>query len=200
MLVYCLTNLRNGKHYVGITRGKNANIRMKNHMSICKYPIGRALRKYGISSFKLRVIDIAHNFETLEAKEKFWIHVLDCMSPKGYNLTIGGGGIENPPRKTREKIRAYQLKRWRKTSNSRKAEIITPALRALEAAPKELRTAWGRLGYAASTGKWDKEQRLKHYRKTLGACVISHEQRSEWGRAGYVAGLRKIHQKIKKER
>lgn len=89
-IVYCATNKKNGKRYVGITR-RLLRLRIAAHFKDGEnLPFGKALRKYGIDKFLIEVIDTAEDGLELSRKEQYWIAHFGCMVPNGYNLTTGG--------------------------------------------------------------------------------------------------------------
>jgi len=90
MIIYKIENKINGKIYVGQTVGDLSN-RVAGHVKSNMH-IGNALRKYGLESFTISVIDHADTKEVLNEKEKYWIKILTCQSPNGYNLAAGGEG------------------------------------------------------------------------------------------------------------
>ncbi len=96
MIIYKATNKFNGKIYIGITT-RNLDERISDHIyrsSVgSKYLFHKALRKYGIQSFSIHIIDTAKTKETLIKKEISWINRLNTKAPSGYNLTNGGDGI-----------------------------------------------------------------------------------------------------------
>jgi group I intron endonuclease len=92
MIIYKIQNKIDGKIYIGQTK-KQLSRRIAEHILFDSY-IGKALRKYGIQSFEISVIDEAADRETLNDKELFWICFYDCKYPNGYNFTDGGDGIE----------------------------------------------------------------------------------------------------------
>lgn len=87
MIIYKITNLINGKIYVGKTT-KTAEERFKrhyyNHKSGNTY-LYRSMRKYGFDSF---VIETIEQTNQIDEREKFWITEL---APH-YNMTKGGDG------------------------------------------------------------------------------------------------------------
>ena len=88
MIVYKITNLLNGKIYVGQTI-RTLKERFREH----KYAdslIGKAIRKYGTENFKSEILSTCNSFEELNECEIFWIYELDCIAPKGYNRLEGG--------------------------------------------------------------------------------------------------------------
>lgn len=90
MVIYKIENLINGKLYVGQT-SRSIESRFLDH-SKGDMIIGRAIKKYGIQSFKISVIDNATDKQVLNEKEKYWIKQLNSLSPNGYNISIGGTG------------------------------------------------------------------------------------------------------------
>lgn len=108
MQVYLLTNLINGKYYVGKTVNPNLRQYLTNNKFWAatsdkgkKYwhrmPIIAALRKYGIENFTAEVLTRATNDDELNMFERLWITALDSRNPAiGYNLSAGGEGMRFP--------------------------------------------------------------------------------------------------------
>jgi group I intron endonuclease len=103
MIVYCATNLINGKKYIGYTT-KKLSERIKIHMykSNSKtnkhyfYLFPLAIRKYGIENFKWEVLCECSSIDECHKMEIFYIKSINTISPNGYNLTEGGnGGIQS---------------------------------------------------------------------------------------------------------
>lgn len=89
--IYKITNLVNGKVYVGQTT-KTLKVRFRYHcykysgcVAICE-----AIKKYGKDSFVIEQLDSAKTTEKLNQKEVSWINTLNSVSPNGYNIQIGG--------------------------------------------------------------------------------------------------------------
>jgi len=105
-IVYKFVNKVSKKVYVGVTT-KTLEERLFAHLNKAnhqKSAFQTALKKYGKDAFDYEVIDQASSKEELFEKEKYWISFFDCVSPNGYNLTIGGGGIVEMLPEIREKI------------------------------------------------------------------------------------------------
>jgi len=85
MVIYKITNLINGKIYVGKSV-KN----QKNYFGSGKL-IKQAINKYGISSFTKEILEVCETLEQLSNREKFWIKELGSQH-SGYNITDGGTG------------------------------------------------------------------------------------------------------------
>ena len=117
MIIYCATNLVNGKRYIGYTT-KTLGERIKIHLykSRCKtnkhyfYLFPLAIRKYGIENFKWEILCECSSIEECCEMEKFYIRTINTITPNGYNLTEGGnGGIQSD--ETKEKI-SFSLKKY----------------------------------------------------------------------------------------
>ncbi len=108
MIIYKALNRINGKIYIGQTV-RSLEERIPCHLSIKKKPpFSLALRKYGIQSFELSIIDNASSKEVLDAKERYWIKQYGCKVPYGYNLTDGGEGSQGY-KHTQESCRKISL-------------------------------------------------------------------------------------------
>jgi group I intron endonuclease len=82
--VYMVTNRINGKQYVGQTITKHS-----------RHGHGHAIRdsykKHGFDGFEYAaVVEGELTANQLDCFEKFWIAVLGCTAPNGYNLEAGG--------------------------------------------------------------------------------------------------------------
>nr|DAH16412.1 MAG TPA: intron associated endonuclease [Caudoviricetes sp.] len=92
--IYKITNKTNGKIYIG--QSVNSLIRFAGHKSNAKKPhrnsaIDKAIDKYGIENFELKVIEITEDYN---AREKFWIKFYNSLVPYGYNIMDGGENFE----------------------------------------------------------------------------------------------------------
>lgn len=95
MWVYLVTNTRNGKRYVGITKG-TVEARWAGHVKLARMGgtqlFMRAIRKHGPENFTLEVLEECSDYELLKARETHWIEELGTFAPAGYNSTLGGEG------------------------------------------------------------------------------------------------------------
>ena len=93
MLIYRLTNLSNGKLYIGQTintwkqRKRYYNTAIKSKAN--KQRIILALRKYGWDGFSVDIIDEASTREELNTLEEYYIAKYNTVK-EGYNTTNGG--------------------------------------------------------------------------------------------------------------
>lgn len=90
MEIYCITNLINGKQYVGQTT-QTIKVRFAEHYRNNKSYIGHAIQKHGKENFTIELLDTAQDIDELNEKEIYWIAELNTMEPQGYNLCHGGG-------------------------------------------------------------------------------------------------------------
>lgn len=120
-LIYLITNLVNGKVYVGQTvRGIYSRWSGHKHSARKNAPgsLYSAMRKHGFGAFHIQAIANATNRESLNQLETIWILLLranECET--GYNLSTGG-----------EYPQLTELSR-RRMSETRKGRIITPEWR-----------------------------------------------------------------------
>lgn len=99
MIIYKVTNLINGKVYIGQTQ-KTLKIRKIKHIyesfeGNSKLLFHKALRKYGEDSFSWDIIDYADSQDELNKKEIYWISHYNSFGENGYNLTNGGASGGN---------------------------------------------------------------------------------------------------------
>jgi len=87
MQIYKITNLVNGKEYVG----KDESSRKRYYGS--GKLIVFAIKKYGKENFRKEILFETNNKEVLCEKEKEYIIECNSLSPNGYNLTSGGEGV-----------------------------------------------------------------------------------------------------------
>ena len=95
--IYKITNLVNGKRYIG--QARNVRVRWYWHRNAAcgapdssyeqKTAIARAMRKYGFANFTIEILEQCSP-ELLNDREVYWIARMGTMVPTGYNLTSGG--------------------------------------------------------------------------------------------------------------
>ena len=101
MYIYCITNLINGKKYVGKCHRKPE--KTKSYYGSGNL-IKLAIKKYGKENFKKEIIEQNLNVDNIYETEQYWIKEMNCKSPIGYNLCDGGKGMMNPSDETRKKM------------------------------------------------------------------------------------------------
>ena len=110
--IYVIENIINGKMYVGQTC--NPKERKRRHLG--KYKTGcvalhNSVKKHGRDNFEFSLIESTPSIKKSNEKEKYWIQVLDTMSPRGYNLRYGGDAGGMPSEETRIKMSLVGLGR-----------------------------------------------------------------------------------------
>lgn len=100
MRVYLIENSANGKRYVGITTYLIEE-RWKQHVAKTRDPqnnqlVVRAIAKYGVDAFTIKLLEECESVEQMLAREQHWIQELktNCNTEghHGYNMTLGGEG------------------------------------------------------------------------------------------------------------
>lgn len=126
MIIYKITNLINGKIYIGrtvhsIKKRWSCHVSHSKHLSgrAMTY-IGRALKKYGPQSFKIEEIFKCNDFEELKEKEVYFINLYKSFNRQlGYNLKIeslGRAPCEYLSSGTKNKLSRNSHKKTEKTS------------------------------------------------------------------------------------
>ena len=93
--IYKITNLINGKSYIGKTL-KTVEERYNEHLRDSrkkvreKRPLYSAMKKYGSENFKVEIIEECEP-KNLNNREIFWINYYNTFR-EGYNATLGGDG------------------------------------------------------------------------------------------------------------
>jgi group I intron endonuclease len=113
--IYKITNLKNGKFYIGKT--SDIERRWKEHLSLAgkkRHPFYDAIAHYGAENFIIEVVDKT-DVSLINDLEKKWILETNAIK-LGYNITEGGTGGDTFSNKsdklkkiTREKLRNHIL-------------------------------------------------------------------------------------------
>lgn len=97
-VVYLVTNIVNGKYYVGWC-STSIEARMKSHITDARNELKtrtifhRAIMKYGIDKFLKEVLGFVESAEEAKFLERLWILFLKSYDHRvGYNMTYGGDG------------------------------------------------------------------------------------------------------------
>jgi len=109
MLVYKITNLINGKMYVGQTT-RPLNERWASHGSRAfkqGMAINYAIEEFGRSSFKIEPLEKCGSVEELWQAEQDWIKRLDTLTPNGYNIQRGGRDFSRKNESTIEWLKTH---------------------------------------------------------------------------------------------
>ena len=93
MVIYKITNIVNGKVYIGQTVQTNPKMRWYEHWAAAKsghtQHLYKSMRKYGVDAFAWKIIDQAETIEVLNQLETKWISHYRGIT-KCYNHRDGG--------------------------------------------------------------------------------------------------------------
>lgn len=127
--VYCITNLVDGKKYVGRTR--NSQSRWKTHCAYARsdrgFRIHAAMRQTGIDAFKFEVVRVCNDLTSALEVEASLIKEWATNDPrKGYNITQGGDEMAQVARLAADALRVRtdadpEAERERNSRRGRKA-------------------------------------------------------------------------------
>ena len=104
-IIYLITNTINDNKYVGQTvmqLNKRWLAHIQESKTYSEHPLYRAINKYGIDNFKIRVLEECGE-DILSEREIYWIKKLDTYN-RGYNATTGGESNCNIREDVKEKI------------------------------------------------------------------------------------------------
>lgn len=102
--VYILTNVVNGKQYVGITNSLEKRWNKHKNAKGSAPALHAAIKKYGVSNFVFTHYADAFDADNAKAIEIMLIAEHNTISPNGYNLTAGGDGTLNPAEQIKRKM------------------------------------------------------------------------------------------------
>lgn len=143
MVIYLITNTKNGKRYVGLDRTPFQR-RWKDHLRHAQVDavqlIDRKIAEHGVEHFTYEEISTTDNIETLKAQEQRWIKELNTYvgNGKGYNLTLGGDGclgFKMPPDKIRKGKSHYMHGKKQSAESNRKRSEAMKRVRAMTVNP-----------------------------------------------------------------
>ena len=102
--IYIVTNLVNGKQYVGITNSLSKRWNKHRNAKGSSPALHAAIKKYGLNAFAFSHIADAFDAESAKKIEIMLIAEHNTIAPHGYNLTSGGDGTLNPSDEIRQKM------------------------------------------------------------------------------------------------
>jgi group I intron endonuclease len=92
--IYKITNIVNGKCYIGVTTMSTPEKRWNHHRNTLKSKVGcpalkASMNKHGVDKFKFEVLIICFNEDAFRY-EKEYIKKYNSIIPNGYNMNAGG--------------------------------------------------------------------------------------------------------------
>ena len=132
--IYKMTNTLNGKLYVGQTT-QPLEKRFLQH-SKARTPLGEAMRQCRLENFTIEVIEECATPAQTRERERFWIRVLKCKVPNGYNQSDGGEATHTGKRNRAPQINlskqsagsmtvSESLRRFRKQFNLSQGDVAS---------------------------------------------------------------------------
>lgn len=170
--VYELRCKINDKGYVGQTI-RTPKQRWRDHVYVAlsgrsKLPLHRAIRKYGIENFTVRVIWTGSESK-LNAAERRLIRRMSTMSPFGYNLTYGGEGLRATPA-LRRKLSRIRKRYFKEHPEAR--QIIRIQMKKLH---KDFPELCAKFVHAQLNRQWsDKDRKAQSKRLSKGHPCPEH--------------------------
>ena len=187
--IYVVTHRTTGKRYVG--QSVSIATRWKDHLSGQgnSPKLAAALRKHGPDAFGFEIVELCAR-EELNDRECFYIWGFDCLSPKGYNLTSGGGQAQCYTTEARAKL----------SSSLRSSDNFKAAMRRLRADPDVQARRLEASRRATATPEWKKDNREKMARlrddpqwRASSTEQLSRIRADPETEARRLAGLRRVH-------
>jgi len=117
-VIYMVTNIINGKSYIGQTIYLLRKRMTKHKSGNNTYPLGMAIRKYGCENFEVRILHKCSSLDELNRLEVEEIKNRNTLIPNGYNIEIGG----NNKCSNEESIK--KIKNWYKNNKRKFSDII----------------------------------------------------------------------------
>jgi group I intron endonuclease len=164
-VVYLITNLVNGKCYIGQTVDYAARMR-QHRLAGSQCVISHAVKKYGWNNFSREILGEAEDKESLDNLEKLWIIIANSVE-SGYNREAGGANG-----KPCEATRLLQ------SAAKRGRTLTTEHRKNISKAQKGNRPPHAHLAMVRSlNGRIKTEDEKKKISNSLKGNIISPEQR-----------------------
>jgi group I intron endonuclease len=156
LIVYAITNVVNGKRYIGMTMSKLGR-RWTEHKNAAKSGVKTALyeaiRKYGADSFTIEaLVTVSEGGRAvLAGLERRLIAEHGTLAPGGYNMTLGGDGLPagegnpNLGRKATAEHKAKVAATWTPEKRAKYAAMTKERSAAMNAIPgrgEKIAKAW----------------------------------------------------------
>jgi group I intron endonuclease len=170
--IYKIRNKTTNKVYVGYTGKKNAKDRFSEHLkeAFSETPrynshLYKAMRKYGIDSWDMTVVDCAYSIEEAREKEKRYIVEFDSKK-NGYNSTDGGEGTSGLKWTNEQKEKASKNAYVRTDEHKKRQSLV-------------LKNNHSKINETRKTEKYKEEQRKRNIGENnpMHGYVYSTEQR-----------------------
>jgi len=126
--VYILTNIVNGKQYIGITNSLAKRWNKHKNAKGGNTALYSAIKKYGIENFIFTHFADAFDVECAKKIEIMLIKEHNTKSPNGYNLTEGGDGVNLPSDEARKRMSlSHKGKKQSEETKQKRSESLKKA-------------------------------------------------------------------------
>lgn len=110
MRIYKITNLINGKNYIGQTIfSLKHRFRKHKNENTGRMAIAKAIKKYGVENFRIEELELCQSQDELNEAECKWIEFYQSQAPNGYNIRGGGGAHGKMAESSKAKLRGRKL-------------------------------------------------------------------------------------------
>lgn len=135
--LYKITNLINGKCYIGQTKDIKKRF-IAHRRKTAKSAIGRAIQKYGKENFSFEQLSICSD-DIVDIAEVAAISYYNSLVPNGYNLDVGGMAIRKLSEETKRKISEKNKGKKRSEEFCKKMSIINTGKKHSEETKQKMR-------------------------------------------------------------
>jgi group I intron endonuclease len=173
--VYKVTNMINGKIYIGQTR-RSLFDRMASHRDLKRGPMYMDIRTHGIDSFKCELLDLCKSRHKALEKELNYILLLKSNDPKiGYNIMDGNRHASVTKEKIKKTLKARvptleQLMHIQLMGLARKGLKVSDETRKKLSESHSGQTAWNK-------GKKLSKDHVNNLKKALTGRKLSDEHK-----------------------
>ncbi len=168
--VYIVTNVMNGKQYVGLTKSLEKRWDAHRRSNGSAPALHAAIKKYGKEAFVFTHVCDAFDFEAAQDIERMLIVQHNTKAPNGYNLTDGGEGVKGRPFTEQEKeIRRVKARAF--------VESLTPEERAKKFGASKGRKWSSEVIERIRSSNLGKNRGKKHSEETRAKMALAHKNR-----------------------
>jgi len=171
--IYQITNLTNGKKYIGQTIQEPASRRWNKHCYFARngsaFPLYNSIRKHGVNAFVFEVIETnIESSDKLNEIEELYITKFDTTNKTfGYNISSKAQGKGKLSEETKEKIRKARTKQvFSKESRKRMSE-----------------SRMGQKGTFGHAGKKHTTEHKNKMRKLMTGRIFSDESKAKMSKS-----------------